>query len=165
MNEAYEGREELQAEQLSGRLEEHLPPEDVDEEILALAQFARRLPWSELQPSESFQDQLRQELLQEAESREEPAPGFWARLRRGIFREPRPRPQVRGLAPVLTLDFGLVEAALVLVLIAVVVIAVLAMMGPRIRDIFGSVYNSISEGGCGPTVVWMSSVVGLSRLW
>jgi len=38
---------------------------------------------------------------------------------------------------------GLVEYALILFLIAVVVIAVLVLLGPRIRDIFGSVYNSL----------------------
>ena len=39
---------------------------------------------------------------------------------------------------------GLVEYALILFLIAIVVIAVLALLGPRIAEIFGSVYNSIT---------------------
>ena len=39
---------------------------------------------------------------------------------------------------------GLVEYALILFLIAVVVIAVLALLGPQIRSIFGLVYNSLS---------------------
>ncbi len=39
---------------------------------------------------------------------------------------------------------GLVEYALILFLIAVVVIAVLALLGPQIRSIFGIVYNSLS---------------------
>jgi len=38
---------------------------------------------------------------------------------------------------------GLVEYALILFLIAIVVIAVLLVLGPRIRDIFGTVYNSL----------------------
>ena len=39
---------------------------------------------------------------------------------------------------------GLVEYALILFLIAVVVIAVLVLLGPRISAIFGSVYNSLN---------------------
>ncbi|MBN2391155.1 MAG: Flp family type IVb pilin [Anaerolineae bacterium] len=38
---------------------------------------------------------------------------------------------------------GLVEYALILVLIAVVVIAVLALMGPQIRDIFQAISDSL----------------------
>lgn len=39
---------------------------------------------------------------------------------------------------------GLVEYALILFLIAIVVIAVLMLLGPRIAEIFGAVYNSLS---------------------
>jgi len=39
---------------------------------------------------------------------------------------------------------GLVEYALILFLIAIVVIATLALLGPRIKGIFGSVYNSLT---------------------
>lgn len=39
---------------------------------------------------------------------------------------------------------GLVEYALILFLIAIVVIAVLMLLGPRIAEIFGIVYNSLS---------------------
>ncbi len=38
---------------------------------------------------------------------------------------------------------GLVEYALILVLVAVVVIAVLALLGPAISNIFGSVAGAI----------------------
>lgn len=38
---------------------------------------------------------------------------------------------------------GLVEYALILFLIAIVVIAVLMLLGPQIAEIFGIVYNSI----------------------
>jgi pilus assembly protein Flp/PilA len=36
---------------------------------------------------------------------------------------------------------GLVEYALILVLIAVVVIAVLALVGPQVRDVFGTILS------------------------
>ncbi len=39
---------------------------------------------------------------------------------------------------------GLVEYALILFLIAIVVIAVLVLLGPRIASIFGTVYNSLT---------------------
>ncbi len=39
---------------------------------------------------------------------------------------------------------GLVEYALILFLIAIVVIAVLMLLGPRIAEIFGVVYNSLT---------------------
>lgn len=38
---------------------------------------------------------------------------------------------------------GLVEYALILVLIAVVVIAILALLGPAIRDIFQSIVDAL----------------------
>lgn len=38
---------------------------------------------------------------------------------------------------------GLVEYALILVLVAVVVIAVLALLGPAISDIFQTIMNSL----------------------
>ncbi len=38
---------------------------------------------------------------------------------------------------------GLVEYALILVLVAVVVIAILALLGPAIRDIFQNIVNKI----------------------
>jgi len=41
---------------------------------------------------------------------------------------------------------GLVEYALIMVLVALVVIAVLALLGPAISEVFGDVYCSIQEG-------------------
>ena len=38
---------------------------------------------------------------------------------------------------------GLVEYALILVLVAIVVIAVLSLLGPAIADIFGEIVNAI----------------------
>ena len=38
---------------------------------------------------------------------------------------------------------GLVEYALILVLVAVVVIAILALLGPAIRNIFQNIINNI----------------------
>ena len=38
---------------------------------------------------------------------------------------------------------GLVEYALILVLVAVVVIAILALMGPAIRNVFQKIMNAI----------------------
>jgi pilus assembly protein Flp/PilA len=38
---------------------------------------------------------------------------------------------------------GLVEYALILVLVAVVVIATLTLLGPAIRDVFQTIVNSI----------------------
>ena len=38
---------------------------------------------------------------------------------------------------------GLVEYALILVLVAVVVIAILALLGPAIRNIFENIVNAI----------------------
>ncbi len=39
---------------------------------------------------------------------------------------------------------GLVEYALILVLVAVVVIAVLTVMGPQIANVFSSIVNKLS---------------------
>jgi len=41
---------------------------------------------------------------------------------------------------------GLVEYALILVLVAIVVIVVLALLGPAISQVFGDVYCAIQEG-------------------
>lgn len=38
---------------------------------------------------------------------------------------------------------GLVEYALILLLVTIVVIAALVLIGPRISSMFGSVYNSL----------------------
>ena len=38
---------------------------------------------------------------------------------------------------------GLVEYALILVLVAIVVIAILTLLGPAIGDVFSTIYNAI----------------------
>lgn len=45
---------------------------------------------------------------------------------------------------------GLVEYALILVLVAIVVIAILALLGPAIGQIFSAVGRSIQGGDCPP---------------
>jgi len=42
---------------------------------------------------------------------------------------------------------GLVEYALILVLIAIIVIAVLTLLGPAIGDIFSSIMTGLTAGG------------------
>ncbi len=42
---------------------------------------------------------------------------------------------------------GLVEYALILVLIAIVVIAILVLLGPRIGGVFSRIYNGLSGAG------------------
>lgn len=42
---------------------------------------------------------------------------------------------------------GLVEYALILVLIAVVVIAVLALLGPEIGKVFSDIYDALTNAG------------------
>jgi pilus assembly protein Flp/PilA len=41
---------------------------------------------------------------------------------------------------------GLVEYALILVLVAVIVIAILFLLGPNIANIFSTINNSLSSG-------------------
>ncbi|MGB9798513.1 MAG: Flp family type IVb pilin [Thermanaerothrix sp.] len=42
---------------------------------------------------------------------------------------------------------GLVEYALILVLVAVVVIAVLTLLGPAIGNVFSKIYNALTSTG------------------
>ncbi len=59
---------------------------------------------------------------------------------------------------------GMVEYALVLVLVAVVVIAALTVMGPQVKNVFGTVNGSLAGGGggaavaAGPTATTVPSV-------
>ncbi|MDX1616428.1 MAG: Flp family type IVb pilin [Candidatus Promineifilaceae bacterium] len=42
---------------------------------------------------------------------------------------------------------GLVEYALILVLVAIVVIAILALLGPEIGDVFSEIINALNARG------------------
>jgi pilus assembly protein Flp/PilA len=45
---------------------------------------------------------------------------------------------------------GLVEYALILVLVAVVVIAILTALGPQVGNIFSRIVNTLQQGSAGP---------------
>ncbi len=125
-------REELErARQLAAQLEGKSVPEP-DPETADLARFAGSLQWTPAQPKQSFRTRLREQLLKAKPAQRPHTPS----------QPPRPA-RVRWTAP----DFSWGSAIAVLLLIAVVVVAVLALMGPRIREIFGSVYNSLKGGG------------------
>jgi pilus assembly protein Flp/PilA len=54
---------------------------------------------------------------------------------------------------------GLVEYALILVLVAIVVIAILLVLGPQISDVYCRVANALQPGSCGAlSVVSATSV-------
>ncbi len=42
---------------------------------------------------------------------------------------------------------GLVEYALILVLVAIIVIAILMLIGPQIANVFSKITNGLSAGG------------------
>ncbi len=49
---------------------------------------------------------------------------------------------------------GLVEYALILVLVAIVVIAILLVLGPTVSGVFGEVVCKLDQGGCAGPYVW-----------
>jgi hypothetical protein len=120
----YDQEEERQARELMEYLSGKAPAE-AEEELAALSEFSETLPWEQIEPDAVFQDQLQQELLRKTIAQEERRALPWQRF------------DLSGLA----------QLAMILILIAAVIIAVLAMMGPRIAEIFGTVYNTLSDGG------------------
>jgi hypothetical protein len=111
-----EERDALLARQLLAQLDGQ-PLPDTDEEVRALAAFAQGRDWPAARPDASFQLRLRRKLVQPA-----------AAARPARFRLPH---------------WGYAAAAAVIV---VVVVGVLLGLGPRVRPIFGTIYNSL-----GPT--------------
>ncbi|MBN1485109.1 MAG: hypothetical protein JXA37_10330 [Chloroflexia bacterium] len=120
MNEqVYTEREERLARQLC-RLLDGQTETAVVEEIGALAAFAQALPWQSVEPSPAFRTRLRRELFgKEAQVGPFSYRFSWSK-------------ELRSLA---MMAGG----------IAIVVIVVLALLGPRMQEIFGTVYNSITD--------------------
>ncbi len=113
MSEHYDEQEVLRAKELAGMLEGETPPE-VDEQAAELAEFAGDLPWQGVQPAPRFREKLRQELS-------------GRRVGRG-----RPRFSVNWA-----------RAGAVAAVVVVFVVTLYIFTGPRIGEIFGSVYNSL----------------------
>lgn len=116
MGERLDAGEEKRAQQLMAYLEGQAG--EVDEEAVTLADFARSLPWERPVPDWEFRARLRRELL---------ARGAASRVR--AFR-----------------PAWLWSAAGALIVVLVAALALIALSGPRIRDIFGVVYSSLGGG-------------------
>lgn len=116
MGEHLDAGEEKRAQQLMAYLEGQAG--EVDEETAALADFARSLPWERPVPDWEFRARLRRELL---------ARGAASRVR--AFR-----------------PAWLWSTAGALIVVLVAALALIALSGPRIRDIFGVVYSSLGGG-------------------
>lgn len=128
-----------QAEELAAHLAGEPLPE-ANEQVARLAEFAQGLPWEELDPDARFRLRLRAELLEEISAgADRPIERIRAR------RPPNLVPVTVGRGAAAARPLDLVSVVLVVVLLAIVIIAVLALMGPRVREIFGTVYNSLSS--------------------
>jgi RNA polymerase sigma factor (sigma-70 family) len=111
----------LQAKQLSLYLAGETAFQ-VDTEVIALVRFARSLPWNILRPDPGFVVRLRRRLLKR---------GWWSNSRPFSFS---------------WLPKSAWSYAMAIGLIVVCVIAVLALVGPRISETFNTVYNALDGG-------------------
>lgn len=59
---------------------------------------------------------------------------------------------------------GLVEYALILVLVAIVVIAILLLLGPAVSGVFGEIVCKIDQGGCSGPYIYGTDVFNAATM-